>query len=390
VSSFGGIERNVSRFLGRFPVTKKIVKYIYSRLVFIKAKKSFRYQSLTDPVSFKKNNKSSFFGYYDKSPENAKGLVLCLNSDGSTSESPSAVEKIELVVFDNHRQPLFCLQVSAYNWQQGCRAQWLTDDRFIFNDFATDKDSYVAHVYSVERLGLVRTFERPVQDSFGTEYFISLSYPRLMSLRPDYGYRNLPSLTEDELDDVENDGLWRVDYESGDSHLLVSLADACKINPVPEFRQAFHKFNHVMISPDGSRFIVMHRYFVGQRRIDRLLLADANSGELELLNDYGMISHCFWADANTILGFMRGPRGKDDYWLVNVNSGDFTPLLQDKLSHYGDGHPHVYGDWFVTDTYPDKARMQHLLLCNWRTGEVKEIGEFSINMNGYNCFFVFN
>jgi hypothetical protein len=197
-----------------------------------------------------------------------------------------------------------------------------------------------------------------------------------MSLRPDYGYRNLPSLTEDELDDVENDGLWRVDYESGDSHLLVSLADACKINPVPEFRQAFHKFNHVMISPDGSRFIVMHRYFVGQRRIDRLLLADANSGELELLNDYGMISHCFWADANTILGFMRGPRGKDDYWLVNVNSGDFTPLLQDKLSHYGDGHPHVYGDWFVTDTYPDKARMQHLLLCNWKTGEVKEIGEF--------------
>jgi Tol biopolymer transport system component len=36
----------------------------------------------------------------------------------------------------------------------------------------------------------------------------------------------------------------------------------------------------------------------------------------------------------------------------------------------------VHGDWFVTDTYPDKARMQHLIMANWKTGEARKLGEF--------------
>ena len=110
--------------------------------------------------------------------------------------------------------------------------------------------------------------------------------------------------------------------------------------------------------------------------MDRLLLADAKTGDLHLLSDFGMVSHCFWVNEETVLGYLRGPGGKDGYWLVNVNSGTFVECMQNKLARFGDGHPHVYGDWFVTDTYPDKARMQHLLLCNWKTGELREIGEF--------------
>lgn len=376
VSSYSGLERSVARLLGRFPAVKSFAKYSYSRLVYFKSKKNYRRHSLVEPFSFLDfEAESSFFGYYDKSPENYNGLTLAIVSAYSTQRPPSVEHQVLLTVFRNSRQVRLQLPVRAYNWQQGCRAHWLTDDLLIFNDFELDQ-GYVARVCSVLKEGIVKEFSRPVQDSYGTEYFISLNYQRLMSLRPDYGYRNLPSLKKNELNDLENDGLWRVDYETGNSRLLVSLADACKINPLAEFKHAVHKFNHVMISPDGSRFIVMHRYLAGQRRFDRLLLADAGSGELELLSDYGMVSHCFWADSNIILGYMRGPGEKDGYWLVDVNTGEFTPLLQDKLSQYGDGHPHVHGDWFVTDTYPDKARMQHLLLCNWKTGEVKEIGEF--------------
>lgn len=376
MSGFSGKERNIARLLGRFPALKRVAKFIYSRLVYLKARKSYRYQSLTEPMPFMVNKASSFFGYYDKSPENSEGLMLALISRRATSELPSSQEKVDLVVFDKGWQPLFHIPVSAYNWQQGCRSHWLTDDLFILNDFSPDKGCYVAYVYSVSGQCVSKTFEKPVQDSFGKEYFISLSYQRLLTLRPDYGYRNLATLTASELNDLEHDGLWRIDYETGDSLLLTSIADVCKIRPSPEFQRAVHKVNHVMISPDGQRFIFMHRYLVGQRRFDRLLLANADSGELELLSNYGMVSHCFWADLNTVLGYMRGPNGKDGYWLVNVNTGEFKPLLQDKLAPYGDGHPHVHGDWFVTDTYPDKARMQHLLLCNWKTGQVKEIGEF--------------
>lgn len=376
MSSYSGLERGIARLLGRFPLVKRFAKFSYSRLVYLKARKPGKVYSVADPVPYTESQLGSFFGYYDKSPENEKGQVLAQISSRPSKELPSAQEAVELVVFDTNRDPLLRLPVNAYNWQQGCRAHWLTDDLFIFNDFDSASNCYVSRVFSIADQDQKKLFEKPVQDSFGTEYFISLNYRRLMALRPDYGYRNLPSLDQESLSDLENDGLWRVDYGTGASRLLISLADACSIKPVADFGNAVHKFNHVMISPDGQQIIFMHRYFLGQRRFDRLLLADAHTGEMKLLSDFGMVSHCFWADQNTVLGYMRGPGDKDGYWLLDVRTGQFKPLLQEELGRFGDGHPHVCGDWFVTDTYPDKARMQHLLLCNWKTGSVKELGEF--------------
>ncbi|OOE88692.1 TolB-like translocation protein, partial [Salinivibrio sharmensis] len=248
------------------------------------------------------------------------------------------------------------------------------------NDFDEKNHNYVARVFSIKENKEVTCFDKPVQDSCKTDYFISLNYQRLMTLRPDYGYRNLPTLNDDELNECEKDGLWRVDFETGKSELLISIADARNVKPRDEFDAAVHKFNHVMISPDGNRLIFMHRYLIGKRRFDRLLLADAKTGAMKLLSDFGMVSHCFWADDNTVLGYMRGPEEKDGYWLLDVDTGEFTPFAHEVLSKYGDGHPHVVGDWFITDTYPDKARMQHLLQCNWKTGEVKHVGEF------FHCF----
>jgi len=375
-SSFSGFERSLAKLLARFPVLKRLAKVAYSRLMFLKNKKNYTVQSVGKLTSYSLQQHGSFFGYYDKSPENSQGLVLSHITGRSTKKLPSASDSIDLAVFDGNNQLIVSLPVNAYNWQQGCRAQWLDDDIFIFNDFDAKLQGYVARAYSLEAKDEVRRFEYPVQDVFRKDYFISLNYERLMQLRPDYGYRNHLQTRESLLPSLEQDGLWKVDFHSGKSQLFVSLADACQIKPVDEFNGAFHKFNHVMISPSGEQFIVMHRYLIGKRRVDRLLLVDANTGELSLLSDYGMVSHCFWADTSTILGYMRGPGGKDGYWLVNVESAEFTPFKHDVLSAFGDGHPHVAGDWFVTDTYPDKARMQHLMLCNWRSGEVRHLGEF--------------
>lgn len=376
MSSYSGLERSIARLLGRFPAIKQFAKVAYSRLVYLRARKSYRYRAAVEPVRFCDKGNSSFFGYYDKSPANSNGQVLFHSVSQGTKTVPSKEDSVELVVADNGGKVLHRLAVKAYNWQQGCRAHWVTDDLFIFNDFNEDGQRYISRVFSVSEQREMRHFDYPVQDSFGTEYFISLNYRRLMTLRPDYGYRNLPGLTPEELGSLNNDGIWRVDFETGDAYMLVSLAQACAFSPKPEFRQAVHKFNHVMISPSGSQLIVMHRYLIGQRRFDRLLLVDVESGEMDLLSDYGMVSHCFWVDDNVVLGYLRGPKDKDGYWLINTQTGEFSPCAQDALSGYGDGHPHVFGDWFVTDTYPDKARMQHLLLANWKTGEVKELGEF--------------
>ena len=379
MSSFSPIERFIARLLEKTPYIKKIIKSAYIRFIYILNKKTFTHKSMFDlNVMSSESGAESFFGYYDKSPSNINGLVLSHISEICiTSKIPNATSSVNVVLFEeNIIKKELSISTSSYNWQQGARLHWLNDELFIYNDFNSEDSRYVAKVVNAQSLEKVKEFSLPVQDSFGTNYFLSLNYRRLMSLRPDYGYRNLPDLSTREVSSLDNDGIWRVDYETGNSTLLVSLAQICKVDSLPIFQEALHKANHVMISPNGKRFIFMHRYLVGKRRFDRLFLADSETGELNLLSDFGMVSHCFWADNNTVLGYMRGPQGVDGYWLLNVDSVEFKAFEHGKLSQYGDGHPHVSGDWFITDTYPDKSRMQHLILCNWKTGEVREIGEF--------------
>ncbi len=374
-TSFNYFERTVARILSKFPAIKSFTKYIYSRLVYLKSKKKYQFKTSYSLSAVSCNKQQSFFGYYDKSPISDSGFILSHVVHQDTRKNPNADETIFVSLVDPEiKEPILQVETHSFNWQQGARAHWLTDDLFIFNDFDLHDQQYIARVYSKMSLCEVKRFNLPVQDSYGTDYYLSLNYQRLMALRPDYGYRNLPSLSIAELMNHKSDGIRRVDYSSGEQSLIVSLEQVCAIEAKTVFDQALHKLNHVMISPSGDRFIFIHRYFVGMQRFDRLFLADAQTGELTLLAAFGMVSHCFWLDENTILGYLRGPGDKDAYWLIDISTGRFKHFSV--LDRYSDGHPHVCGDWFITDTYPDRARMQHLLLCNWKTDEVRELGEF--------------
>jgi len=355
VSSYSGVERRVARFLSSFPLLKNVAKYIYSRAVYLVNKKGYLKLSDGPLLAFDTNSLETFFGYYDKSPENGSGLVIAHISAHGTSESPEPDHKIGIAVFDSSGTKVMSVPSSAYNLQQGSRAHWLSDDFFVFNDYDEGECHYVSKVFSVRNGQLVEQYDHAVQDSFEDKYFLSLNYRRLMALRPDYGYCNLPKMTEAELREVSSDGLWFVDYKTGESRLLVSIQKACELNPDILFEKALHKFNHAMISPSGDKAIFMHRYMVSGRRFDRLLSLEIHTGKLKLLSDYGMVSHCFWVDDNIVLGYMRGPDGQDTYWLINVSTGEFKEPPTVGLKPYGDGHPHVYGDWFVTDT------------CCWQT-----------------------
>lgn len=376
--NFNLIEKCIARALSRFPFLKKWAKRIYSNVVFLIKKKNFKYSSEYSIEAITSGSSNSFFGYYDKSPISSDGkTILCHSTDEPTINRPCSHKKIYVsLLMNNYKKPVFSISTGAYNWQQGSRTHWLNGDLFIFNDFQRETNSYISKVYSKVILDCVKRFDFPVQDSYKTDYFLSLNYSRLMALRPDYGYRNLPNLTKEELKQLKSDGIWKINYNNSSEVLLYSLERIIKIEERPIFNSSFHKVNHLMISPNGENFIFIHRYYVNKKRIDRLFLASADGKHLNLLADKEMVSHCFWANNSTILGYLRGPRGKDAYWLIDINTGEFRRLPYNALEGFGDGHPHVYKNWFVTDTYPDKARMQHLLLCNWKTGEVRELGKF--------------
>jgi len=377
-ANYSLFERFLARWLSRLPFVKKMAKSPYIRLMFLFKRKKYAFCSKYDIASFGPNGMESFFGYYDKSPISRDGYVLCHLSSCSSRQKPDAKAPVTVAVFapGETEKPLLQIPTCAYNWQQGARLHWLNDDLFIFNDFDWTAHKYIARVFLKSTLQEVRRFDLPVQDSFDTDYFLSINYRRLMALRPDYGYRNLPLLSKKELVDTQNDGIWKTDYTSGESCLLYSLANICDVQNKAVFNKAIHKVNHLMISPSGKQFIFIHRFYISQRRFDRLLLSDAQGNRLKVLADNGMVSHCFWVDEKTVLGYLRNTDSKDAYYLIDTDTGNFTHFANGVLDAYRDGHPHINGDWLVTDTYPDKARMQHLLLYNRKTGKIEELGEF--------------
>jgi len=375
--SYTPLERAIARILGRFPVIKSIIKSCYSQLVYLRSKRDYDYKSSYNVNCLNANqNTESFFGYFDKTPASKSGNILIHKVIEKTDSLPQCDKPLQIAVLAPSGEEILAVTTSAFNWQQGSRAHWLDEDSFIFNDFDSNTQNYVSRVYSIVTKQEIKKFDYAVQDSYRTDYFLSLNYRRLLTMRPDYGYRNLPILTESELKSTCDDGIWKVDFDSGKGHLLLSISDVKQIDYDASFDDATHKVNHVSISPSGEHFIFLHRYFVGQRRIDRLMLSSSDGKKVKALAAFGMVSHCFWANDSTILGYLRGPGEKDAYWLIDIHSGKMTSLAHGVLDNYGDGHPHVVGDFFITDTYPDKARMQHLLLCNWKTGRVENIGEF--------------
>jgi hypothetical protein len=381
--SYSSLERAAARILARVPFLKSLAKSIYSRLVYLKAKKKYRFKSnMPFEAVLPIDGLESFFGYYDKPPMSEDGLTIVHLTESATNTQPRIENSIKVAVMDkgNH-EVLLEIDTKTYNWQQGARAHWLSSDLLIFNDVDGIAQKYISRVFSISQKKEVMTFDWPVQDSFGSDFYLSINYRRLMAMRPDYGYRNLPKLNQTELENTTDDGVWRIDFVSGKAQLLLSIDDVRQVDNSKEFDGALHKLNHIVISPTGKQFIFLHRYFIGKRRIDRLMLAESDGSAIKTLATFGMVSHCFWANESTVLGYLRGPNGKDAYWLINVDTGEFTHYANGALDKYGDGHPHVVGDWFITDTYPDKARMQYLLLCNWKTGEIKQIGEF---FHGFN------
>ena len=93
--------------------------------------------------------------------------------------------------------------------------------------------------------------------------------------------------------------------------------------------------------------------------------------------DERVVSHYCWLDDDQLVVWGRY-RGYDGYFVADVNTGSIRTLGHGVLDQYGDGHPSFSPDkrWIITDTYPDKARMRHLLLYNTKTDHVTEIGCF--------------
>ncbi|WP_417870486.1 glycosyl transferase [Vibrio furnissii] len=375
-SGFNAFERNVAKFLSSNPKLKQVTKFIYQRLSYMLNRKKYTYMTKYK-INRVCDNESveSFYGYYDKSPENNKGLILVHETKFPTTNKPSAEENISICVYDRGRK-ICSVDSNAYNWQQGSRAIWMSDTKFIYNIFDVNSNTYKSQVYCLDKNDVVDTFDLPLQDVFSDEYFLSINYERLMALRPDYGYRNKPMMTDEEIFNIEDIGIDYVNIKTGDIRRIVSINEIINV----ESTGFKHKFNHIMISPCGKKFIFMHRMLSSSgQRFDHLYLYCFESSEIKLLSDRGMVSHCCWIDSNKILGYMRGDDNQDSYWFIDLENDKTSSFDADIIRHLGDGHPTYNGGRLVVDNYPDKSRMQSLVLYSFDCQRSEVIAELKHN-----------
>ena len=319
-----------------------------------------------------------FFGYYDKSCWNSRQSRLIGLETAFMDRPPEANDTATIGMIDvstkNAWAPLG--QTRAWNWQQGCMLQWLgAGEEIIYNDRIGGH--FVSRILNIDS-GQERVLSRPVYavNRAGTQA-VSLSFSRLQHQRPGYGYAGVPDPGEHVFEPV-NDGLYLVDISSGESRLILSIAEVAAFERCPEFEGKMHRFNHAQYNTDGSRFAFLHRYKSADEEVGhtRLMTADPDGRNLRCLAHSELVSHYDWMDPHTIIVWTRQPGQEPAYVLYSDEGKPAQTIGTDLFST--DGHCSFSPDrnWVLTDTYPDADNLRTLILYDWRNDLRINIGRF--------------
>lgn len=351
------IEQKINYQLNKYPVIKKYIKRVYQLGMYAISPKI---KSEGEIIKVSPNDGAEyFFGYYDKSPWSGDGrYMLCMRAKDTWSDpDPNSTADILLLDTTNNYVPKKIATTHTWNVQQGCMAQWLGpdfNDRIIYNDL---RDGRYCSVILNIKTSEERIIDLPVYTvSQDGKTALTLDFSRLHNLRKGYGYAALPEATVgEELPD--STAIWKVDLESGNITELFKYADFANFETREEMKGAVHKVNHLMLSPSGNRFMVLHRWFKGHRKYTRLVTCNIDGTGMYNLSDDDMVSHCFWKNENEILAFANKHRTGAGYYLMKDRTREYKHKWTEMSA---DGHPSYSPDGclVVTDTYPDCRRLQ--------------------------------
>lgn len=327
-----------------------------------------------------------WFGYYDKlqfDPTSRYVLGMSVPFEHRTPE-PHDVITIGMVDLANNDRWIDLGESRAWNWQQGCMLQWLpgSDSTVLWNDRV--EDQFVCHILNVKTRE-ARTIGHPIYSvSPDGKTAIAPDFSRIADVRPGYGYAGIkdPHASDNAPKDS---GIFRIDLATGQSELIVSLADIAATGEIPQNSpDVKHYFNHLLFSPDGSRFIALHRWrYPKGRRLTRLITANADGTDIRVVIPNGYASHFIWRDPDHIFSQSKN-------WVGNPNWGDF--LFEDKtgggdVKEIGHGVLDPSGhitylpgnEWILNDTYPkgpDRIQTPHLY--HVESGTRTDLGRFHL------------
>lgn len=321
-----------------------------------------------------------FFGYYDKTPWDEGGRrLLALEADvidRMPGEGDSAVTGFVDLGDGNTFRPI--AEIHAWNLQQGCMLQWLpraTNHSVIFND--RDGSNVVSIILDVST-GHRRRLPRPIYSvAHSGAVAVSLNFSRLHRLRPVTGYGGAddPLAASPCPDD---DGIYIMDLETGESHLIISLAQIAAYDTQASMSTAEHWFEHLVFNPDDDRFLFLHRWrHPGEQAfLTRLFTSNVDGSDIFCVADDEMVSHFDWRDRHHIVAWARQRQLGDRYFMFTDREPGAVIIGDGVLT--ADGHCTFSPDrqWILTDTQPDAERMRTLILYHLATGRRIDVGRF--------------
>ena len=326
-----------------------------------------------------------WFGYYDKLQFDPTGRYVLGMESKFENRTPLADDVVTVgmvdLANDNRWTPFG--ESRAWCWQQGCMLQWLPGSRseVIWND--REGDHFVSHILDVHSRKK-RTLPAPVYAlSPDGKWALAPDFSRLHDWRPGYGYAGVPDRNAKVM--IPNDvGIWRMSLTTGKSSLIVPFAEAAKI-PYSrgDWTGASHWFNHLLFSPDGSRFSFLHRWGVRQPNgnipfTTRLFTARTDGTGLYALDPNGDTSHYIWRDPQHILAWAWHPSHGNKFYLFQDQTDHVEVVGPDVMTVNGHCTYLPGNRWILNDTYPDKQREQNPYLYEVASGKRVALGHFRL------------
>ena len=331
-----------------------------------------------------------WFAYYDKlecDPSQRYALAMRVDFEGRSPTDKDIIEIGMVDLLDNCKWTK--LGVSrAWGWQQGCQLQFIpqSDSEVIWNDREGDK--FVARILDV-KTGKIRVLPRAIYAlSPDGKWAVTVDYSRVNDMRPGYGYKGIPDPCA-AANVPADSGIWKVDLKTGESKMIVSIADAVAVPDEfdKSFSEAKHWFNHLLVSPDSKRFIFLNRWRYsdaertkmnkdGGGYKTRMFTADADGKDLRVIDPYNHTSHFIWEGNSRVLAWTTiPPFGAGFFSIADSAQKDVRQVGKGIMTCNGHQTFLKNPDWILCDTYPDAESFQTVYLYNVKTGKRRDIAK---------------
>ncbi|MEJ7738395.1 MAG: hypothetical protein WKF97_13280 [Chitinophagaceae bacterium] len=335
--------------------------------------------------------KQHWFGYYDKYQINASGRYAL----GGEVEfffrppTPGDTLKICLIDLQNGNRWKQVGTSTAWGWQQGCMLQWVpgSDDEIVWND--REGDHFVARLYNIKS-GKMRTLPKAIYTvSPDGKWALGTEFVRIQNMRPGYGYPGFADPDEN-IKAPKDKGLYKMDLATGNVTLLFSYADLANLpHAKGDLSRYWNYFNHLLVSPDGNRFIFLHRWReeMGPREkratggfFTRMVTASKEGKDLFVVDPSGNTSHFIWKDSEHITAWTKPDGYPAGFYEFEDKKN--TLLSTGKGAMTENGHntfvPGTNNEWILNDTYPSaKDRKQTLYLYHTPSNTKIILGRFT-------------